>query len=111
MDKKELFKEFAKKHPTLIDYVNNHADTTWQSLYEIYDIYGEDESIWNKYINTSSNDILDTLKSIDKSKIKEHINTAQKALTLIEELTSKGNSESVVKDIISPRPLTKFFGD
>ena len=109
MDKKELFKEFAKKHPTLIDYINNHPDTTWQNLYEIYDIYGEDESIWNKYINNNDN-ILNTFKNIDKSKIKEHINTAQKALNLIEELTSKP-SENVVKDVIFPRPLTKFFGD
>lgn len=43
MDKKEEFKLFAKKHPELINYLDNHKDMSWQKLYEIYDIYGEDD--------------------------------------------------------------------
>ena len=44
--------------------------------------------------------------------IQEHIKTAQKALNLVSELTTKGTSgiESV-KGPVTPRPLNKFFED
>ena len=46
------------------------------------------------------------------SKVKEHVGTAQKALNLIQELTSKGaETISSVKGPTIPRPITKFFGD
>ena len=114
MDKKESFKLFAKKHPELITYLNNNKDMSWQKLYEIYDIYGEDENTWKPYLtkNEADTNIRDVLKQIDMNKMKEHINTAQKALNLIKELTTKG-AESVasIKGPTIPRPLTKFFGD
>jgi hypothetical protein len=53
---KEDFKNFVRNKPELASYVTN-GDRTWQKFYELYDIYGEDESIWNKYTkktNTSS---------------------------------------------------------
>ena len=53
MDKKTLFKEFVSKHPELVTYIKN-KENTWQDFYEIYDIYGEDESAWNKYFNNES---------------------------------------------------------
>ena len=37
MDKKEAFKEFVRKHPSLTRYIKNN-NKTWQNLYEIYDI-------------------------------------------------------------------------
>ena len=116
MDKKEMFKAFAKNHPELINYLNNHNDITWQKLYEIYDIYGEDENVWNPYFKekstTNTSNIGDMFKNIDMSKVKEHIGTAQKALTLLQELTTKG-AENItnIKGPTIPRPITKFFGD
>ena len=47
MDKKEEFKKFVKKHPELVEYVKNKQNT-WQDFYEIYDMYGEEDSVWNK---------------------------------------------------------------
>ena len=84
---------------------------SWQKLYEIYDIYGEDENTWNKYFN-SNNNIGDIFKNIDMNKIQEHISNAQKALDVLGELTKSGasNIESIKGPTI-PRPLTKFFGD
>ena len=110
MDKKEEFKLFAKKHPELISYLNRNKDMNWQKLYEIYDIYGEDDSTWNKYFNNNS--ISDMFKNIDMDKIQEHINNAQKALEVLGEFTKSGasNLESIKGPTI-PRPLTKFFGD
>ena len=113
MDKKEAFKVFAKNHPKLITYLDNHPNMSWQKLYEIYDIYGEDEETWKPYLQESnSTNISDVIKNIDMNKMNEHINTAQKALNLIQELTNKG-AENItnIKGPTIPRPLTKFFGD
>ncbi len=111
MDKKEEFKIFAKKHPELITYLDNHKDMSWQKLYEIYDIYGEDESTWNKYFNNTSS-MVDIFKNIDMNKIQEHINNAQKALNVISEFTKSGASTiESIKGPNIPRPITKFFGD
>ena len=114
MEKKESFKLFAKNHPELITYLNNNPDMSWQRLYEIYDIYGEDEKTWEPYLSSSktNSNISDVIKQIDMNKMKEHINTAQKALNLIKELTTKGAENiSSIKGPTIPRPLTKFFGD
>ncbi|MBR1417185.1 MAG: hypothetical protein IJ572_05140 [Bacilli bacterium] len=112
MDKKESFKVFAKKHPELITYLNNHSNMSWQKLYEIYDIYGEDESTWEPYFTKSNTNISDVLSNIDTSKMQEHIKTAQKALGLLQDLTSKGaDNINSIKGPTIPRPLTKFFGD
>ena len=112
MDKKEAFKSFAKNHPELLNSIKN-GDTTWQKLYEIYDIYGEDRKAWDTYFhsNNSINNISDIVKNIDMDSVQKHINTAQKALGLVQELTSKGSSVSNIKGPINPRPINHFFED
>ena len=47
--KHEAFKNFVKTKPELIKFVQN-GKMTWQKFYELYDLYGEDEKVWNKYI-------------------------------------------------------------
>lgn len=115
MDKKEAFKSFAKNHPELLNSIRS-GDTTWQKLYEIYDIYGEDNSAWDTYFNRGSNNngignLSDIVKNIDMDSIQKHINTAQKALGLVQELTGKSNVASSVKGPVSPRPINHFFED
>ena len=112
MSKKEEFKNFAKNHPELITYLHNNPNSSWQKLYEIYDIYGEDENTWKPYLNSNNSSFTDILKGVDMSKMHEHIGTAQKALNLIQELTTKG-SENIanIKGPTIPRPITNFFGD
>ena len=46
---KESFKLFAKNHPELAEKVLR-GTVSWQQLYEIYEIYGENNSIWTNYI-------------------------------------------------------------
>lgn len=121
MDKKEEFKEFARIHPELVSYLNTHPDMNWQKFYEIYDIYGEDSRSWSPYLekatqaksaSESIKGIGDILGSLDVSSIQEHIKTAQKALGVIEELTTKGAEKVITpKGPTTPRPITKFFGD
>ena len=48
MSNLDNFKKFVSNHPEFVDYVRNN-NVSWQSLYELYDIYGENEAIWAKY--------------------------------------------------------------
>lgn len=118
MDKKDAFKTFAKSHPELVSSIKS-GDASWQKLYEIYDIYGEDDRAWNTYFNKGSNlnnsnlgNISDIVKKIDMDSVQKHINTAQKALGLVQELTAKGTGVSLVsKGPTTPRPINHFFED
>lgn len=111
MEKKTMFKEFVSKHPELVTLVKN-KESTWQDFYEIYDIYGENEDAWNKVFSKTKEDSIGELttlfKNINMDNIQKHINNAQKAVNLIQELTSKGTTTKIPK---TPRPITKFFGD
>ena len=114
MSKKEEFKEFAKSHPELAKTVRL-KDASWQELYEIYDIYGDDTRAWNNYLKKESpnniNNFADIMKKIDMDSVQKHINTAQKALGLVQELTGKSNPTPLSKPPTSPRPINKFFED
>ncbi len=115
MSKKEEFKIFAKTHPELVSSIRA-GNTSWQQLYEIYDIYGEDNRAWKNYLNkdnspTSINNFTDIVKKIDMDSVQKHINTAQKALGLVQELTSKTPSTVTPKTNLNPRPINKFFED
>ncbi len=48
MDKKELFKTFIGAHPEILKYIKN-KEMTFQDFFEIYDIYGEESNVWDKY--------------------------------------------------------------
>lgn len=116
MDKKEEFKKFAKSHPKLVSYVKN-GEMSWQKFYEIYDIYGEDKTAWESYLvddvkeEPVSDNLNEKVKGIDLNSIQEHIKTAQKALDLVSELTTKDvkNITNIIPKV--PRPLNKFFED
>lgn len=118
---KDEFREFVKTKPELIKYVQN-GEMTWQKFYELYDLYGTDESVWGKYIlNDRSNivndisKITDIVKHVDVDSIKNHINTAQKAIDFVQDLTKKNPTPDLTNNInkgpVSPRPLNKFFED
>ena len=114
MDKKEEFKKFIKNNPKLINYIKEN-DSSIQKLYEVYDLYGDDEKIWDKYLSDRSfsmNNFTDIVKNIDMNSIKGHIDTAQKAIGLVQELTNKvGNGVKTIKKPLAPKPLNKFFED
>ncbi len=101
MSKLDNFKKFVSIHPEFINYVNK-TNTSWQSLYELYDIYGEDNKIWDKYLKreiTSSNGIkgiINTLKNINIDSLEENINSIQKAVSLVSELTTEESREEKI---------------
>ena len=111
MSKLDDFKSFVSTKPELSSYVKN-GQMTWQKFYELYDLYGTDDRVWKDYSSTSDNNlntIKDMIKNVDMESIKEHINTAQKALDIVQELTGKSTTPSSIAT--TPRPLNKFFED
>ena len=125
MSKKEEFRNFVKTKPELASFVEK-GEMTWQKFYELYDLYGEDNEVWNKYkgedranlnITEGINKITNMVKNVDMNSIKNHINTAQKAIDLVQDFTTKKSTDlasnlvSLNKGPAAPRPLNKFFED
>ncbi len=125
MSKKDEFREFVKTKPELAQYVASNQ-MTWQKFYELYDLYGKDEKIWQNYhgedranpnLGEGISKITNMMKNVDMDSIKSHINTAQKALDLVQDFTTKKSGEALNnlsnlnKGPVAPRPLNKFFED
>jgi len=118
MSKKEEFREFIKSKPELVEYIKSN-EMTMQKFYEIYDVYGKDENAWKAYERkeTTSNinipKLTELVKNINIDEIQKHINTAQKALGVVEDLTTKGTNSlnNTIKGPLTSRPLNKFFED
>ena len=51
---KDSFRAFVRSNPNFIYSVRDKR-VTWQELYELYDLYGEDKSVFDKYLESSSN--------------------------------------------------------
>ncbi len=123
MNKKDEFKSFVKEHPALVSVVRNKTHS-WQDLYEVFDLYGTDESLWNKYLENreinSSNEsakmnslgeLTKLFKNINIDNVQKYIDTAQKAIGVIQELTGAGTAGATVKGPSVSRPINKIFED
>lgn len=117
MDKVTLFKDFVKNNPSLVKYVNNN-EMSWQKFYELYDLYGEQEEVWNKYINKKENievipktigiaDVLGWFKNIDLDSFQDNINNIQRVVGVLQDLGTKEVKTTEYK----PRPVYKHFED
>lgn len=129
--KKEEFKQFVKNNPKLIKFVNNN-EMTWQKFYEMYDLYGEEESIWKDYIGESNNEVnqknvstpkpagigslslsevVNWFKNVDLDGIQEGIGNVQRVLGVVQDFSKKDNTTTETKPTYKPRPLYKHFED
>ena len=121
MGKVAEFKNFVKNNPTLIKYIKT-GEMTWQKFYEIYDIYGEDEKVWDEYLKetatteTKSNtlfgnfeNIINNIKNLDVDKVQDGITSLQKTLGLFGDLFVSNNTTSTSS--YQPRPLYRKFED
>ena len=108
MSSKDNFKAFVKINPSLANYVNN-GEMTWQKFYEMFDLYGNDSSVWDKYIKVKNNyNILDWLKNIDVDKVEENLESVRRVLSVLEDLGKKNDSDV---ESYRPRPLYRHFED
>ena len=120
---KENFKMFVRSHPELVHYVTNNQ-MTWQKFYELYDLYGEDNNVWNEYLNKDTtvnttkteskksnkfSDILDMAKNLDTNKLQDGISSVQKAIGLIGDILVKDKKPDA--STYNPRPIYRRFDD
>lgn len=112
---KEEFKTFVRNHPTLIKFVNN-KEMSWQSFYEMYDMYGENNEVWEPYLkkskeavknNNSNINFVDYLKNIDLDNLQESINSIQRVLGVVSDLAIKDNNTNEYE----AKPLYKHLDD
>ena len=123
MAKKDEFKAFVRKNPKLINYVKK-GEMDWQKFYEIYDLYGEEETAWSSYLTKEEtktvatptttglgfSQIMDFIKKIDLDSVQESVNSVQRVIGVIQDLNSKDNTKPK-KEEYKPRPLYKHFED
>ena len=124
--KVDAFKSFVKKNPSLIKYVRT-GEMDWQKFYEIYDLYGEEESAWNLYLqkestlvkpkeNESKNitegllGMASLLKGIDLNTVQNGVSNLQRVVGLLQELGTKA-PKTEEKKTYQPRPIYKHFED
>ena len=121
MSKLDNFKKFVSNHPEFADYVKKN-NVSWQSFYELYDLYGEDNNIWNEYLKkeepqtkvnntkpSSLSNIMEMAKNIDPDKLQDGITSIQKAISLFGDMITKNNTSST--STYTPRPIYKKFDD
>lgn len=110
---KENFKNFAKTHPELAESVLK-GKTTWQKLYELYDIYGENSNVWDRFNKNSKEEIqlplkdfFQTLKNLDMDTVQKGVTNLQKTIGLIQDLGISSNK----KENYDPQPIYRRFED
>lgn len=121
---KEDFKRFVRSHPELVSHVNK-GTMSWQKFYEMYDIYGESNTIWNQYTSNSDNqttesnskistvgdtslkDLFNMVKKIDLDSVRKGAEGLQKAIALVQDLGVNKPTTSNYQ----ARPLYKHFED
>lgn len=85
MEKINEFKNFMRTMPDIREDVVN-GRYTWQQLYEIYDVYGEDDKFWLAYKKSGVdfNGIFDILKNLDLNALSKSFDGINKVLDLID---------------------------
>lgn len=116
---KESFKVFVRQHPELVNYVNNNS-MTWQKFYDMYDLYGENNTVWDKYFNKglSTNysktdnikELFNMVRNVDLDSVQKGISGMQKAIGLIQDL-GIGKQTTSSNSAYEPRPMYKYFED
>ena len=114
MNNLDNFKSFVKSNPTFANYIKD-GTMTWQKFYELYDMYGEESSIWDEFRGESKknsmtiNDMINLAKNIDINKLQDGVNSLSKAVGLFSDLFANKTSSSV--DNYKPRAIYRRFED
>ena len=115
MSKLPQFKSFVKQNPSLVSHVKE-GSMNWQKFYELYDLYGEDEQIWEPYIKKETKevtkevgmgDLVTWFKNMDMDKMQEGIKSVERVLSVLQDFGTKEE----VQNVYEPRPIYKHFED
>ena len=101
MDKLSEFKEFVKDKQFLQNKVKN-KEVTWQSLYETYDLFGENADVFkedkgetrNSVAGGNVSNLLKMLEGVNLDKINENLEGVKKILGVLGEFTKKEEPKS-----------------
>ena len=111
MDNLTNVKAFVKNNPTFANYIKD-GSMTWQKFYELYDMYGEESTIWNEYKEpskkTTISDIVNLAKNIDLDKFQDGVKSLSKAVGLFSDLFA---SKEINNDSYQPRAIYRRFDD
>ncbi len=115
---KESFKSFVRTKPELIDFVRK-KEMSWQEFYNIYELYGENSSIWDKYTKEeavatgafSLKNFINSLSNVDMNELQKGIGSLQKGIGYIQDIVSKKDTPNVNVSSYEPRPIHKHFED
>ena len=96
----------------------DNKETTWQSLYETYDLFGKDADVFkennekvkseNGTRNSGSNSLLKMLEGVNLDKINENLEGMKKILGVLGEFTKKENNTSSSSRRNSSRTVRRY---
>ena len=116
---KELFKKFVRKYPELGNSVMDDK-TSWQKLYELYEMYGEESNFWDKYIvknpvavtsksgESSIGELINMIKNVDLESVQKGVTNLQKTIGLLQDIGIGSKSKT---QNYEPRPMYRYFDD
>ena len=118
MKSKEEFKNFVSKNPSFADYVKD-GTTSWQELFELYSLYDEDSEVFDKYKKVvatgattfSLSNIIDAMKGINLDSFQNNLESIQKAVSFLEELTKKDDKKGTIKKSYSDENIDSLYDD
>lgn len=90
---KESFILYARRHPEFASHVLG-GRVSWQQLYELYEIYGENSNVWNEYSKSnvdlnSFKEVFKAIKNVDLDGVQSSINSIQKTIGMIQDIGFK----------------------
>ena len=90
MDNLDEFKAFLKTIPSIKEDVLNHR-YTWQQIYEIYTMYGENDHFFDPYKNHSVdfNGVLEIIQNVDLNALSSSLQSIEKVLGVVSNLIDK----------------------
>lgn len=118
---KDLFKKFVRTHPELGNNVMENK-TSWQKLYELYEMYGEESEVWDKYSirkqdynltsskqnESSFGELISMIRNVDLESVQKGVNNLQKTIGLLQDI---GIGSRTKTSNYEPRPMYKYFDD
>ena len=90
MDNLKEFKAFLKTIPSIKEDVLNHR-YTWQEIYEIYTMYGEDDHFFRPYKEhpIENMNVLEIIKNVDLEALSSSLQSIEKVLGIVSNLSEK----------------------